>query len=58
MEKVIERDNLNHAYFRVISNKGAAGINDMRVDDLLNWCKENGEHLKESLIEGTCKPDT
>lgn len=56
MEKVIERDNLNHAYFRVTSNKGAAGIDGMKVDELLNWCKENGEQLKESLIKGTYKP--
>lgn len=56
MEKIIARDNLNHAYFRVISNKGAAGIDGMKVDELLNWCKDNGEQLKESLVQGTYKP--
>lgn len=56
MEQVTERDNLNRAYYRVTANKGAAGIDGMKVDELLKWCHENGKQLKESLITGTYKP--
>jgi RNA-directed DNA polymerase len=56
MEQIITRDNLNRAYLRVTTNKGSAGIDSMTVDDLLMWCRENGDKLKESLINGTYKP--
>jgi len=56
MEQIINRDNLNRAYLRVTANKGAAGVDSMTVDELLIWCRENGEQFKESLINGTYKP--
>lgn len=56
MEQIIERDNLNRAYLRVVANKGAAGVDGMTVDDLLLWCRENGNQLKESLVNGTYAP--
>ena len=56
MEQIITRDNLNRAYLRVTTNKGSAGIDSMTVDDLLIWCRENGDKLKESLTNGTYKP--
>jgi len=56
MEQIIERDNLNRAYLRVVANKGAAGVDGMTVDDLLMWCRENGNQLKESLVNGTYAP--
>jgi RNA-directed DNA polymerase len=56
MEQIITRDNLNRAYLRVTTNKGSAGVDSMTVDDLLMWCRENGDNLKESLISGTYKP--
>lgn len=56
MEQIIERDNLNRAYLRVVANKGAAGVDGMTVDELLLWCRENGEQLKESLLNGRYVP--
>ena len=40
----------------MIANKGAGGIDGMTVDELLKWYHDNGEQLKESLINGTYKP--
>ena len=40
MEQIIKRDNLNRAYFRVTANKGAAGIDGMKVDELLQVVKQ------------------
>lgn len=56
MEQVVDRDNLNRAYFRVISNKGSAGADGMTVDELLDWCRANGQALRESLLSGRYRP--
>jgi RNA-directed DNA polymerase len=56
MEELVERDNLNRAYFRVVANKGSAGVDGMSVDELLFWCRENGKALKASLLTGTYQP--
>ena len=56
MEQVCERDNLNRAYKRVKSNKGAPGIDGMTVGELYGWIKEHGEGLKASLLDGSYEP--
>jgi len=56
MERICERENLNQAYKRVVSNKGAAGIDGMQVEELGKWLKENGKELIEKLLAGTYKP--
>ncbi len=56
MEQVVELDNLRKAYVRVVSNKGAAGIDGMTVDDLHAWCRDNISELRESLLSNTYQP--
>jgi RNA-directed DNA polymerase len=56
MEQVCERENLNRAYKRVKSNKGAPGIDGMTVGELYGWIKEHGEGLKASLLDGSYEP--
>jgi retron-type reverse transcriptase len=41
MNMILHRDNLNKAFERVKSNKGAGGIDGMSVDELLPYLKEN-----------------
>ena len=53
---VLDRNNLNQAYLRVKRNKGAAGIDDMTVNDLLPYLRENKTELIASLREGKYKP--
>ena len=53
---VLDRNNLNQAYLRVKRNKGAAGIDDMTVNDLLPYLRENKMELIASLREGKYKP--
>ncbi|MFR0530737.1 group II intron reverse transcriptase/maturase, partial [Limosilactobacillus reuteri subsp. suis] len=48
---VLDRNNLNQAYLRVKRNKGAAGIDDMTVNDLLPYLRENKTELIASLRE-------
>ena len=42
---VLDRNNLNQAYLRVKRNKGVAGIDDMTVNDLLPYLRENKMEL-------------
>ena len=55
-DQVLDRNNLNQAYLRVKRNKGAAGIDDMTVDDLLQYLRENKTELITNLREGNYKP--
>jgi RNA-directed DNA polymerase len=56
MERVCERDNLNRAYKRVKSNKGAPGVDGMTVEDLYPWLLEHKGELVRSLRDGSYKP--
>ena len=56
MEQIVAKDNLHTAYMRVVSNKGAAGIDGMTVDEMYAWCRKHIYELIESLMDGTYKP--
>jgi RNA-directed DNA polymerase len=56
MEEVCERENCLQAFKRVKSNKGSAGIDGMRVDDLSAYLKEHWPAIREQLLAGTYKP--
>ncbi len=56
LERIVERGNLNRAYKRVKRNKGAGGIDGMTVDELLQYLKENGEELRQAVLEGKYQP--
>ena len=57
MEQVVDLDNLRTAYVRVVSNKGAAGVDGMTVEDLYAWCRDNINQLRESLLNNTYHPE-
>lgn len=57
LEKIIDRNNLNQAFKRVKSNKGSYGIDGMKVDELLQYLKENGDSIRQSILEGNYKPN-
>ena len=56
LEKILSRDNMNLAFKRVKANKGASGIDNMTVDELLQYLKENGEQIKENIRNGKYNP--
>ena len=56
LEKILSRDSMNLAYKRVKANKGASGIDNMTVDELLQYLKENGEQIKEDIRKGKYNP--
>ena len=57
LERILERDNLNNAFKRVKSNKGAHGVDEMEVDELLQYLKDNGGQLKQSIMDGKYRPN-
>jgi group II intron reverse transcriptase/maturase len=58
MERILHRDNLNKAYKKVKSNKGASGVDGMSVDELLPFLKDNQEQLIQKLRDGKYKPNS
>lgn len=57
LEQILQPDNLNKAYKKVKSNKGAGGIDGMGVDELLAFLKENQKQLIQQLKDGKYKPN-
>lgn len=56
MERICEPSNLRSAFLKVRSNKGAAGIDRMTVDELHPWAEKNMEALKKSLLDASYQP--
>ena len=57
LDLILRKDNLNKAYKRVKSNKGAGGTDGMQVDELLPYLKENQETLIWQIRNGRYKPN-
>ncbi len=57
MEKILLGDNLNIAYKKVKSNRGAGGVDGMSVDELLPYLRESQEQLIQKIKKGKYKPN-
>ena len=57
LEKILQPTNLNNAYKKVKSNKGAGGVDGMSVDELLPFLRDNQMHLIRQLKDGKYKPN-
>jgi len=57
LEKILTKDNMNKAFKKVKSNKGAGGIDGMGVDELLQHLKENGQQLTQAIQDGKYHPN-
>jgi RNA-directed DNA polymerase len=56
MEAVVARENLLRAYQQVMSNKGAAGVDQMSVEQLKPYLQEHWIKIKEELLKGEYQP--
>lgn len=52
----MERGNMRLAYQRVIENKGAPGIDGLRVDELKDWLMRNWPTVRAALLAGSYLP--
>ena len=57
LEKILQPTNLNNAYKKVKSNKGAGGVDGMSVDELLPFLRDNQVKLIQQLKDGKYKPN-
>jgi hypothetical protein len=55
-EAVFERENMQNALKRVESNKGAAGVDGMKVEDLYGYLKAHWQEMRETLESGKYRP--
>lgn len=56
MEEIVSRVNMQKAYNRVVSNKGAAGVDNMSTGQLKGYLQTEWPRIKEELLSGTYKP--
>jgi group II intron reverse transcriptase/maturase len=56
LAKILESENLNQAFKQVKSNKGASGVDGMKVNELKEHLSENGERIKEQIQTRKYKP--
>lgn len=56
MEKVVSRSNMMAALDRVVSNKGAPGVDEMPVTSLRGYLIGNWLRIREELLEGRYQP--
>jgi len=52
MEKIVSRGNMMASYSRVVSNKGAPGVDEMPVTALKGYLQEEWTRIKEELLRG------
>lgn len=56
IEQILEVNNVRTALEKVITNKGAAGIDGMKVEDLRDYMNANWKSIKQSILERSYKP--
>jgi len=56
IEDVLSSPNLKSAYSQVVRNKGAAGIDNMKTEELSGYLQEHWEEIAERLRSGTYRP--
>ena len=56
LETILSRENMQAAYQRVASNKGAAGIDGTTVGELGDHLRHNWPSIREQLLAGAYRP--
>jgi len=56
IEQVLKRENLNRAYAKVVSNKGAGGVDGLQVSDLKTYLSQHGAAIVGSIRSGSYQP--
>jgi RNA-directed DNA polymerase len=56
MEEVVEGKNMQEAYRNVVRNRGAAGIDEMTVEELKPYLKKEWPAIKEELLGDHYRP--
>ncbi len=53
LKRILSKENMHSAWKRVKANKGAAGIDKMKIADFPAFAQKNWDEIRESLLNGT-----
>lgn len=56
IEQILAKNNVREALNRVVNNKGASGIDGMKVEELRGYMNANWTSIKQSILERRYKP--
>jgi RNA-directed DNA polymerase len=56
MEQVVAAENMRRAWRQVKANKGAPGIDGMRIEDFPGYAREHWSTIRSRLLDGTYRP--
>ena len=56
MDEILSRENMMQAYKKVKANKGASGVDDIGVDEIAEYLKENWVDIRQRIRERKYKP--
>ncbi len=56
IDVITSKENLNRAYKKVVANKGAGGVDGMKVEELGAYIKENKDEIVQSIRNRTYMP--
>ena len=55
-DEVLAAHNLKRAWKQVCSNKGAAGVDGLQIDDFIDWSKRHWKQCEAQLVNGSYRP--
>ena len=56
LEQILEKENMNKAYKKVVSNKGVAGVDGITVDEVDNYIRERKDKILKQIRNRWYKP--
>ena len=51
LDKILSNDNMNKAFISVKANKGTCGVDEITLDELSDYIKENWKEIKSKIQE-------
>ena len=56
LEQILSRENMLRAWQRVKANRGAAGVDEMSIDDFPAWARQHWDRTRSLLRKGAYRP--
>lgn len=56
MERVLDSANVRRAWKRVKANKGAPGVDGLRIEDFAEFTRSNWPDIRQALCDGSYQP--
>lgn len=56
LEEILNQNNLNKAYKKVVANKGVAGVDGITIEEEFDYLKENKDRILNQIRKRKYKP--